>query len=134
MSEYDAVLKKAENEAARGQYKDAYNLLAHAPWAGEPADQVCRYRRGLYAYEVAHSRLNDFRESSTPKLTLIKAGCWLSRSEAYLTSASEGSSETERAQIGERLRRTEEEQRRFRDLCREFADDLFVLPDEEPGD
>lgn len=134
MSEYDVVLKEAEDEAARGRFKDAYNLLAHAPWSGEPADRECRYRRGLYAYEVAHSRLNDFRDSPTPKLTLIKAGCWLSRSEAYLTSASEDITDAERADIEQRLRRTEEEQRRFRELCREFADDLFVSPDEEHHD
>ncbi len=126
MTEYEAVIQEAEGEASRGQYKEAYNTLAKALWLGGPADQECRYRRGVYAYRVARSRLNSLGESSAPAQTLIKAGCWLSRSEAYLTSASEGVDEVEQERIKLDIERTKKEQDRFRQLCRELDIDLFV--------
>ncbi len=125
MTEYEAVIEEAEGEASRGQYKEAYNTLARALWLGGPADQQCRYRRGVYAYRVARSRLNSLGESSKPAQTLIKAGCWLSRSEAYLSSASEGVDEVEQERIRLDIDRTKKEQERFRQLCRELNIDLF---------
>src|SRR2546423_10392561 len=89
MTEYEAVIEAAEAEASGGRYKDAYNILGKALALGGPADQKCRYRRGAYALRVADSRLNALPESQTPNETLIKAGCWLARSEAYLLSAGE---------------------------------------------
>jgi hypothetical protein len=130
VTEYEAVISAAEDEAARGRYKEAYNTLARALWLGGPADQECRHRRGVYAYEVAHSRLDHIRESSTPEETLVKAGCWLSRSEAYLMSAAEGVDDTTREEIERELERTKQEQDRFRQLCRDFNLDVFVAATE----
>lgn len=126
MTEYEAAIQEAEGAAARGWYKEAYNTLAKALWIGGPADQECRYRRGVYAYEVAHSRLNDLDQTSSPAKTLIKVSCWLSRSEAYLESASEGVDEVEQERIKRDIDRTMQEQERFRQLCRELDIDLFV--------
>lgn len=125
MGEYEAVIETAEKEAAQGRYKDAYNALARAMWLGGPADQEVRYRRGLYAYNVARSRLDDFERSTLPKKMLIKAGCWLARSEAYLSSAAEGVPEVPAATIRADLARTKEQQERFRRLARDLGGDLF---------
>ena len=130
MTEYEAVIHEAEDEAGRGRYKEAYNRLARALWLGGPEDQECRYRRGLYAYKVARSRLDDFEKAPVPKHMLIKAGCWLARSEAYLSSSAEGVDPKRRDEILEDLARTSEEQERFRRLCRGLSEDLFVAKDE----
>ncbi|MDQ4097131.1 MAG: hypothetical protein M3144_04605 [Actinomycetota bacterium] len=130
MTEYEAVISTAQDEASRGRYKEAYNTLARALWLGGPSDQECRHRRGLYAYEVAHSRLDTLSESPTPEETLIKAGCWLSRSEAYLMSAAEGVDDTTREKIERELARTKQEQDRFRQLCRDLNLDVFVAATE----
>jgi hypothetical protein len=124
--EYEAIIRQADAEASTGRYKEAYNLLGRGPWRGAPQDQDVRYRRGRYAYEVAHQRLDDFQRSPTPKLTLIKAGCWLARSEAYLSSATETSDNDERRAVEADLQRTEREQERFRALAAEFGESLFV--------
>ena len=120
-TQYDELMRSAEAEASGGRYKEAYNLLGRAPWDGGDVDQDVRYRRGLYAYNVAHQRLNEFRDSASPKVTLIKAGCWLARSEAYLSSAAETHDE-----VLADVERTRLEQERFRTLCTEFGEDLFL--------
>jgi hypothetical protein len=130
VTEYEAVIHAAEDEASRGRYKEAYNTLARALWLGGPADQECRHRRGVWAFEVAHSRLNGISQSPTPAQTLIKASCWLSRSEAYLMSAAEGLDDTDREEIERELARTKQEQDRFRQLCRDLNLDLFVAGNE----
>ncbi len=129
--DHEELIRQAEAEASKGQYKDAYNLLGQGPWRGGPEDQEFRYRRGLYAYNVAHQRLDGFRDSRTPKLTLIKAGCWLSRSEAYLLSAAEDAEDEVRDKVEDEVQRTKREQERFRQLCQEFGEDLFVCPNDE---
>lgn len=126
VAEYQAVIETAEGEASRGRYKEAYNALARALWLGGPADQDIRYRRGLYAYRVARGRLDGLESSPSPKQTLIKAGCWLARSEAYLSSAAEGVPGRRSEDIIEDLRRTKEEQERFRTLVRQLGDGLFT--------
>ena len=131
MAEYQAAIEAAEDEASRGRYKEAYNALARAMWLGGPSDQEVRYRRGLYAYNVARSRLDDFERSTVPKSTvpkkmLIKAGCWLARSEAYLSSAAEGVPGRRSEDILEDLGRTKEEQDRFRSLVRRLGNGLFT--------
>jgi hypothetical protein len=144
MTEYETVIQEAEGEASTGQYKEAYNTLGRALALGGPDDQECRRRRGTYAYQVGHNRL-DRLTGSTPaaaglrgpnaaaglrgpnavKETLIKAGCWLARAEAYLLSASEGAGDDARGPIDQDLAQTKEEQERFRQLCRQLDIDLF---------
>jgi hypothetical protein len=138
MTEYEAVIQEAESEASTGRYKDAYNTLGRALALGGPYDHECRRRRGTYAYQVGHIRLDQLTESSAstagpPPLqgpnrvreTLIKAGCWLARAEAYLLSAAEGVGDDGRSAIEEDLEQTKAEQERFRQLCRHLDDDLF---------
>ncbi len=129
-----ALMRSADEEAARGQYKDAYNLLGRGSWRGAAEDQDLRYRRGRYAYEVAHERLDEFRDSASPKLTLIKAGCWLARSEAYLSSAAEGADGATRRKAEDDIERTKQEQDRFRELCDEFGENLFLSRSEKLND
>lgn len=126
MREYQAVIEAADGEASRGRYKEAYNTLARALWLGGPADQDIRYRRGLYAYEVARSRLDNLDSSPRPKQTLIKAACWLARSEAYLSSAAEGVPGRRSLDILDSLKRTKEQQDRFRALATRLGEDLFA--------
>ena len=143
MTEYEAVIQEAEGEASTGRYKDAYNTLGRALWLGGPKDQECRWRRGMYAYQVGHRRLDELAESSTPEVhaanaaptpggpnrvkeMLIKAGCWLARAEAYLISAAESAIGEARGGIEQDLVRTKEEQERFRQLCRDLDIDLFL--------
>jgi hypothetical protein len=130
MPEYETVIETAEREAAEGRYKDAYNTLGRALAIGGPDDVECRYRRGAYAYEVAHQRLDRFPDVSNAKQTLIKVGCWLSRSEAYLTSAAEDASRAQQEDIAGRLERTKAEQDRFREVCRDSGVDLFMAANE----
>ncbi len=118
MTEYESVIQTAEEEADNGLYKEAYNTLGRALNIGGDADRECRYRRGLYALRVSHSRLDTFEKGEGTGQTLIKAGCWLSRSEAYLLSAREGASDDELRRIGEDLEEAKSAQERFRTLCR----------------
>lgn len=133
MSEYEAVIEEADREAAAGRYKDAYNTLGLALAIGGPNDMACRHQRGLYAYEVAHQRLEDLADSPSAKQTLIKVGCWLSRSEAYLMSAAEGASGEQQEEITRHLERTRAEQDRFRQVCRDSDMDLFMASNEVVG-
>lgn len=130
----DTLLEKAEAEAQAGRYKEAYNVLARGAWQGGPEDQTYRHRRGVYAYEVAHQRLDHLDSSPTPKTTLIKAGCWLARSEAYLQSAAEGADGAERARIEAEVERTRQEGDRFRGLTRALGEDLFVTKGDDVAD
>ena len=125
MKQYEEVVRRAEEEAAQGRFKEAYNLLGGGPW-GAGGDQELRYKRGLYAYKVAHQRLNEVGESRSPKNTLIKAGCWLARSEAYLLSAAEDPDEDMRRRVEADVERTIQEQNRFRALVNQFGEALFV--------
>lgn len=134
LTEYEDVLRRADEEASGGRYKDAYNLLGRGPWKGAPQDQEVRYRRGLYAYKVAHERLDEFQSSSSPKLTLIKAGCWLARSEAYLSSAAEALEHRADRDVEADLERMNQEQERFRRLSREFGESLFVSQSDKLND
>jgi hypothetical protein len=132
---YRDLAREADAEASSGRYKQAYNVLGRAPWRGAPEDQDARYRRGRYAYEVAHQRLDEFRDSPSPKQTLIKAGCWLARAEAYLSSAAEGvDDDARRDQVEDDIRRTKQEQERFRRLCDEFGENLFLTGTEKLND
>lgn len=124
MTEYEAVIRTAECEAEKGQYKEAYNTLGQVLEYGGPQDRDCRYRRGKYALQVSHMRLDHIEDAPDSRM-LIKAACWLARSEAYLTSATEGASDAERRAIEDDLARTKEEQQRFRRLCKEIGLDLF---------
>lgn len=134
VANYEDLVQRADAEASSGRYKEAYNVLGRAPWRGGSEDHDARYRRGRYAYNVAHQRLNEFRDSPSPKVTLIKAGCWLARSEAYLASAAEGSDEAMRGSIEEAIQRTKREQDRFRELCDEFGEHLFLSASEKLND
>ena len=129
MTEYETVIHDAEAEADRGLYKEAYNTLGRALNLGGPADRECRYRRGVYALRVGHSRLETFQNGSGSGQTLIKAGCWLSRSEAYLLSAKEGASDDELKQIDADLEDAKEAQERFRKLCRTSKLAIFLEDD-----
>ena len=129
MTEYETVIQTAEDEADQGLYKEAYNTLGQALNIGGQADRECRYRRGVYALRVGHSRLDTFEKGEGTGQTLIKAGCWLSRSEAYLLSAKEGASEDERLQIDEDLEDVGDAQGRFRELCRTSKLAIFLEDD-----
>ncbi len=129
VSEYESVIRVAEDKAARGQFKDAYNTLGRALTIGGPADRECKYRRGVYALRVGRSRLDHFEGGAGTGQTLIKAGCWLSRSEAYLTSAREGAPGEELPQIAADLDAAKQQQDRFRRLCRSSRLDIFMSED-----
>ena len=122
---YEEVVRRADAEAAAGRFKEAYNVLGGGPW-GTDGDQELRYKRGLYAFKVAHQRLNEFQSSRSPKETLIKAGCWLARSEAYLSSAAEGVDDRTRSQVAAYVERTKQEQDRFRTIVNKFGEALFL--------
>jgi hypothetical protein len=129
VTEYQTVIHAAEEEADNGLYKEAYNTLGRALNIGGDADRECKYRRGVYALRVGHSRLDTFEKGEGSGQTLIKAGCWLSRSEAYLLSAREGASDEELRRIGEDLEEAKAAQERFRKLCR--ASKLAIFHDDD---
>ena len=132
MTEYETVIQTAEREAEQSRYKDAYNTLGRALNIGGDADRECRYRRGVYALRVGQSRLDTFQNGAGSGQTLIKAACWLSRSEAYLLSAKEGASDDEVGRIDADLAETKEAQERFRKLCRTSR--LSLFGDDGPDD
>ena len=129
MTEYEKVIQVAEDEADQGLYKDAYNTLGRALNIAGDADRECRFRRGFYALQVGHSRLDTFEKGEGTGQTLIKAGCWLSRSEAYLLSAKEGASDDELRRIAENLEEARDAQERFRKLCRNSKLAIFLDDD-----
>lgn len=115
MTDYDAAIQTAEDEAAEHRYKEAYNTLGGALRIGGPRDWECRYRRGVYALRVAQSRLDTLEEDPDAEVVLSKVACWLSRSQAYLTSSSEQASAEQLDEIGGHLESLRAEQDRFRD-------------------
>ncbi len=121
MSDYDAAIKAAEDEAAERRYKEAYNTLGGALRLGGPRDWECRYRRGVYALRVAQTRLDTLEEDPDADVDLSKVACWLSRSQAYLTSSSEQASAQQLEEIAGHLETVRAEQDRFRDRWRATA-------------
>ncbi|HEX2191952.1 MAG TPA: hypothetical protein VHH09_02060 [Acidimicrobiales bacterium] len=115
MSDYDAAIQRAADEAADHRYKDAYNALGHALRIGGPRDWECRYRRGVYALRVAQTRLDTIDDTPDRNQALNKIACWLSRSQAYLMSSREQASAEQLDQIAEHLESLRAEEDRFRD-------------------
>ena len=115
MTDYDATIRAAEDEAADHRYKDAYNTLGGALRIGGPRDSECRYRRGVYALRVAQTRLDTLDENPDAEVALSKVACWLSRSQAYLMSSSEQASGEQLDEIAGHLESVRAEQDRFRD-------------------
>ena len=114
MTDYDAAIQAAEEEAADHRYKEAYNTLGGALRIGGPRDWECRYRRGVYALQVARTRLDTLEEDPEADVVLSKVACWLSRSQAYLMSSSEQASAGELDEIADHLESLQVEQERFR--------------------
>ena len=125
VSEYQTVFRAAKQEAEKGDYKEAYNALGQVLEHEGPEDHECRHLRGKYALQVGQLRLDNLGDAPDRSQTLIKAACWLARSEAYLMSATEGASGAECQAIQADLSRNREQQERFRQLCREVGLDLF---------
>ena len=115
MTDYDAAIQTAEEEAAAHRYKDAYNTLGGALRIGGRRDWECRYRRGVYALQVAQTRLDTLEENPDADVPLSKIACWLSRSQAYLMSSSEEASPDQLDEIAGHLEELRAEQDRFRD-------------------
>ena len=115
MTDYDAAIQAAEDEAADHRYKEAYNLLGGALRIGGPRDWECRYRRGIYALRVAQTRLDTLEEDPDAGVDLSKVACWLSRSQAYLTSSGEEASPGQLDEIADHLEALQAEEDRFRD-------------------
>ena len=115
MTDYDAAIQAAEDEAAAHHYKEAYNTLGGALRIGGPRDWECRYRRGIYALRVAQTRLDALENDPDAGISLSKVACWLSRSQAYLMSSSEEASAQQLDEIGGHLEQLRAEQHRFRD-------------------
>ncbi len=114
MTDYDAAIQAAEDEAAAHRYKDAYNTLGGALRTGGPRDWECRYRRGVYALRVAQTRLDRLDDFPDRSVALSKIASWLSRAQAYLMSSSEQASAEQVPQIADHLESLEVEQERFR--------------------
>jgi hypothetical protein len=115
VTDYDAAIRAAEDEAAEHRYKEAYNTLGGALRIGGPRDWECRYRRGVYALRVAQTRLDALEEDPDADVVLSKVACWLSRSQAYLMSSSEQASAEQLEEIADHLESLRAEQHRFRD-------------------
>jgi hypothetical protein len=116
VTDYDAAVRAAEDEAAEHRYKEAYNTLGGALRIGGPRDWECRYRRGVYALRVAQTRLDTLDEDPDADVALSKIACWLSRSQAYLMSSSEEASREKLSEIADHLESLRTQQDRFRDL------------------
>ncbi|HWC10509.1 MAG TPA: hypothetical protein VG455_04725 [Acidimicrobiales bacterium] len=114
VTDYDAAIRAAEEEAADHRFKDAYNTLGTALSIGGPRDRECRYRRGVYALRVAQTRLDALDDTPDRSRALNKIACWLSRSQAYLTSSGEQASPEDLARIARDLERLGAEKDRFR--------------------
>ena len=125
MTEYESVIETAEDEAAKGRFKEAYNTLSRAMLLGGARDREIRYLRGICALNVGRVRMDHFEDQSESPRTLIKAGCWLARAEAYLASAREGASAEEVDQIEAHLEATKHQQERFRRLAHASTIDVF---------
>jgi hypothetical protein len=118
VTDYDAAVRTAEEEAADHRYREAYNTLGSALRMGGPRDWECRYRRGIYALRVAQARLDTLEEDPDADIPLSKIACWLSRSQAYLMSSSEEASGEQLSEIADHLETLSAEQDRFRDRWR----------------
>jgi hypothetical protein len=121
VTDYDAAIQFAQDEAAAHRYKDAYNTLGGALRMGGPRDWECRYRRGVYALRVAQTRLDALEENPGADVSLSKIACWLSRSQAYLMSSSEEASAGRLDEIAAHLEDLRAQQDRFRDRWRTTA-------------
>ena len=115
MTDYEAAIQTAEDEAADHRYKDAYNTLGGALRISGRRDWECRYRRGVYALRVAQARLDALEDDPDAEVPLSKIACWLSRSQAYLMSSSEEASAEQLDEIAGHLEHLRAQQDRFRD-------------------
>jgi len=114
---YDDLIASADEDYARGHYKEAHISYGRAVATGRDRNHYCRQRRGICARRVAEERLDkaveqpDFRQAF-----LDQAALWLAKSEANLNSAFDESPPAELGLIRIQLAETEEAIARFMEM------------------
>jgi hypothetical protein len=121
VSEYQELVDRAD-VLAQSNPKDAYNTYAAALVIGGDRDEHCRRQRGKCCRRVAEVRLDRLSDYSSSGITeiMMRVVLWLTKAEAYLTSAKELADEAGLAEIEQELELLETQKRHFTHYYREL--------------
>jgi hypothetical protein len=115
---YDDLIAEADEDYARGRFKEAHIKYGCAQSIGRNRNHYCRQMRGICSRRVAEERIRmaieqpDFRQDY-----LDQAARWLAKSEANLSSAFDESPEVQLGTIRLEQAQTEEIIARFMEMC-----------------
>ncbi len=114
MRAYEDLIAAAEQDFARGEFKQAHITFGEALAADGPRSFYCRRMRGICSRRVGEQRLRKaIDQPDEERAFLNQAAKWLAKSEANLESALEEAPEEERGPIRLEQARTEETIARF---------------------
>lgn len=117
MTEYDALIEEADQEYAKGRFKEAHIKYGQAVSVGTHRNHYLRHMRGICSRLVAEQRMQEAAEDPDLRQTFLdQAANWLAKSEANLNSAFDESPEPELGHIRLDQARTEETIARFMEM------------------
>jgi hypothetical protein len=118
MTEYDELIAAADEDYARGRFKEAHITYGMAVALRGPRNHYCRQMRGVCSRKVAEERMRKASEQPDLRQTFLdQAANWLAKSEANLSSAYDESPEVELGNIRLEQAHTEETIARFMETC-----------------
>jgi hypothetical protein len=115
---YDELIASADEDCARGRFKDAHITYGRAVAVAGPRNHYCRQMRGMCSRKVAEERMRKAEEQPEMRQGYLdQAANWLAKSEANLSSAYDESPENELGNIRLEQAHTEETIARFMEMC-----------------
>jgi hypothetical protein len=115
---YEDLIAAADEEYARGNFKEAHITYGKAQSAGTARNYYCRQMRGICSRRVAEQRMRKAVEQPDfGQEFLDQAARWLAKSEANLNSAFDESPANELGTVRLEQAQTEEAIARFMELC-----------------
>jgi hypothetical protein len=114
---YDDLIAQADQDYARGHYKEAHIRYGQAVATGSARNHYCRQMRGICSRMVAEQRMQKAIDHPVQRQDYLdQAARWLAKSEANLNSAFDESPELQLGHIRLEQAKTEEVMARFMEL------------------
>jgi hypothetical protein len=114
---YDDLIAEADQDYARGRYKEAHIRYGQAQAIGSVRNHYCRQMRGICSRMVAEQRMQKAVDHPDQRQEYLdQSARWLAKSEANLSSAFDESPELQLGHIRIEQARTEEAIARFMEM------------------
>jgi tetratricopeptide (TPR) repeat protein len=114
---YEQLIAQADQDYARGRYKQAHIAYGQAVAMGDSRNHYCRQMRGICSRIVAEGRMQKAIDHPDMRQDYLdQAARWLAKSEANLNSAFDESPELQLGHIRLEQAKTEDAIARFMEM------------------